>query len=202
MLVCMYVWLKHPSMHVCCMFDTCEHVCMSGVSKHACMSPSMLVRTMIETLNYHPGVGPDSLRKMFSIWTTMQFFEICQGWYFRSPQTYIQTLHYYGSDPTTNIFDPAVERVCSMCDCMYVCLEHPTMHVCLKCIWTTMQVFTIYEGGSTSRAAKDTGKRYINTAMNLQLILLISHLKFYLFRQDMYVWGTYINTIFWCFDPR
>ena len=134
--VCMFEAPKHACMFEIatrvCMFDTCEHyVCLGCLSMYVCLQ-ACLYGCMFETRNYHPGVGPDSLRKMFSIWTTIQFFEICEGGYFRSPQTYIQTLHYYGYEPTINILDPSVERVCSMYVCMYVCLKHPSMLVCLK----------------------------------------------------------------------
>ena len=137
--VCMYVCLKHPSMHVClkslsvhaCLTPVNMYVCLGCLSMYVCLQ-ACLYACMFETLNHHPGVGPDSLRKMFSIWTTMQFFEICEGGYFWSPQTYIQTLHYYGYEPTINILEPSVERVSSMYVCMYVYLKHPNMLVCLK----------------------------------------------------------------------
>ena len=81
--VCMFEAPKHACMFEivkrACMFDTCEHVCMSECLSMYVWLQACLYGSMFETLNYHPGVGPDSLRKMFSICTTMHFFEICEG---------------------------------------------------------------------------------------------------------------------------
>ena len=71
--VCMCVCLKHPSMHVClkllsvhaCLTPVNMYVCLGCLSMYVCLQ-ACLYACMFETIN-HPGVGPDSLRKMFSI---------------------------------------------------------------------------------------------------------------------------------------
>ena len=124
---CMFEIVKRA-----CMFDTCEHVCMSGVSKHVCMSPSMLVCMYVWDPKSSSRGWARFLTKNVQYLNDNAIFEICEGGYFWSPQTYIQTLHYYGYEPTINILEPSVERVSSMYVCMYVYLKHPNMLVCLK----------------------------------------------------------------------
>ena len=99
--VCMYVCLKHPSMHVClkslsvyvCLTPVNMYVCLGCLSMYVCLQ-ACLYGCMFESLNYHPRGGSDSSRKMFSIWTTMQFLRFVRGGTYGAPKhTYKQYIN-------------------------------------------------------------------------------------------------------------
>ena len=78
----MYVWDIHTCLdtsdiHTCSQVsDIHTRLAISNI--HACLGASN-IHTCIHANFAHRGAGSDSSRKTFSIWSPVQFFEICEG---------------------------------------------------------------------------------------------------------------------------
>ena len=148
--VCMYVCLKHPSMHACT-FEIAKHVCMFenplsmyvclGSSEHVCMSPNMHVWMYVwDTLNYHTRVGSSwknhekrcgYLNDNVMFWALWCLKTLCLSWphdiHTRLNKHTRLNASYKNQTKckvvSVYVWKPSAKHVCMLC--MYVCLGPP-----------------------------------------------------------------------------
>ena len=130
-----------------CMSDSPKQVCMYVWGSWACMSVCLSQTYKICLFRR----VSNSSRKTFSIWSPIQFFEICEGGYFQEPseapnmyvcmfelQTYPKHVCMYVWQAQASMYvclRPS-EHVCMYVPgswaCMYVCLRLLSKYVCMS----------------------------------------------------------------------